>query len=165
MDREHFVDDVPDDFDEVLEETEDESEIEDFVEVDDYDTILAKMVEDWMDIELRHRVSKTASNLFWDLSRTCFHRLFRAKDLQSIKKKTLSFLHIRKKLHQERVPPVHMEMAFQNKDTGVVSVVRDTKTRKNEFQSHEFQKLWEIGHVEVTLFSIIVCFCVLLGRT
>lgn len=40
-----------------------------FVETDDYDTILKFLSKEWLKTELNHRVSKTAANAFWNLGK------------------------------------------------------------------------------------------------
>ena len=131
------------------EDDDDDSEIEEFVEVQDYETILKKLSKDWLEIELSHNVSKVAANSFWDLGRKMFHNLFQAKELQNVRKKTPSFVHMRRRLHGRIVPPIHLEFAFQNKETTELTLIEDTKTPRGRFNPHEFTKVWELATVKV----------------
>lgn len=150
------VDDIEDNVeqDDDEDEDEDDSEIEEFVEAEDYESMLSKLSKDWLEIELSHNVSKVAANAFWNLSRNSFHQMFRVKELQNVTRKTPSFEHIRRKLHGNIVPPIHMEFGFQNKQTGELTVVEDTKTPR--FNPHEFVKLWEVSTVKVILCTVVV---------
>ena len=150
-----FVNDDPDD-----DPDNDPHYDEEFNEVDDYNTILNHLSKEWLKIEVNHDVSKTGTDAFWVLAKTWFHRLFTSKTAQRIRRKTPSFTHIRKKFYNNHVPPVHMEIAFQHKESGALTIVEDTLTTpKTRFPPHEFHKLWEIAHVEVNLVSQFhICF-------
>ena len=148
------VDDGEDEIKEIYrsDDDDDESESEpEFMETDDYNTILNFLIKQWMDIELKHDVSKVASEAFWSLSKTWFHRMFQAKENQNVRRKTPNFVHIRRQLHKQHVPPIHMEFAFQHKETGQITFAQDAITPRARFPHHEFFKLWEIAHVEVKI--------------
>ena len=127
-----------------------------FEEVDDYLTILKFLSKEWIKVEIEHRVSHVASEAFWELGKKWFNRLFNAKKAQKITKKTPSFVHIRRQLHLDYVPPVRMDLGYLDTETGEVVIVEDSPiTPKKEFPSPRFQKMWEIGHVKVKIFSTI----------
>ena len=136
----------------------DSSEIEDFVEVDDYAQSLKQLNEEWLKIELNHNVSKVASSSFYELGKDCFHRMFQAKELQNVRRKTPTFIHSRRKLYLEKVPPVHMEIGYQSKDTGIVTIFRGDKTPRNRFPPHEYSKVWEVAHVKVRCVRCVLCY-------
>ena len=143
--QEHFVngavaDDPGDDED---------PEIDEFVEVDDYATMLQHLSEEWMKIELSHQVSKVASGAFWEVGKSWFQRMFQAKELQQIQRKTPSFLHIRRQMYSSMVPKLHTETGYQSKDTGIVTVVRDSAVPRDQYPPHEYSKVWEVAYVEV----------------
>ena len=142
--------DDPDDYpDSEGEEEEEEDDIA-HEEVDDYFKILKYMSKEWLKIEVDHRVSKVASEAFWALSKTWFPKLFDTKKAQGISRKTPSFIHIRRQMHKDCVPPIHMDIAYQDKDTGEVTIVEDTPiTPKKQYPSPRFQKMWEIAYVKV----------------
>lgn len=143
------VDNVEDE--QVENNTEGEEDLNDFEVVDDYGTILKHISKEWLKIELTHRVSKTASNLLWQLGKEWFHRLFTVKAFQKVKRKTPSFAHIRQQMYRQFVPPIRMEIGYKHRENGVTTVLENTlSTPKSDYPSHEYDKMWEIAHVEVT---------------
>ena len=130
---------------------DEDPEIDEFVEVDDSDSILTILSKEWQKIELSHQVSKVASTSFWEVGKSWFHRLFQAKELQQNHRKTPSFTHIRRKMYSQWVPKIYTETGYQNKDSGIVTVVRDGDgdAQINRFPRHEYSKLWEVAHVQV----------------
>lgn len=127
-----------------------ESEDEEFIEMDDYKTILDFLSKEWIKIELTHQVSKVASNAFWSMAKNWFPRLFHAKEMQNIHRKTPNFAHIRRKMYKENVPPIHLEFCFKHKESGVLTIVKDSSiTPKTRFPPNEYQKLWEVAYVKV----------------
>ena len=142
-DEEDFVDDIWN------------SDVSDDDEPDDYDTILKYLSKQWLEIELHHRVSKTASDAFWSLAKEWFHKLFVAKSAQTITRKTPFFVHIRRRLYKNYVPPVYLNFGFRNKENGdIVTVENALVAPKSGFPSHQFEKLWEIGHVQVLILPL-----------
>ena len=130
---------------------DDPGDAEEIDEVDDYFTLLKYLSKEWVTVELDHRVSKVASEAFWDLGKRWFHRLFNTKKIQRISRKTPSFTHLRKQLYKDYVPPIRMDIAYMDKETGELTIVEDTPTTpKKQFPSNRFKKMWEIAHVKVT---------------
>lgn len=145
---------------EVFYESESESELEDseddedfffnYVEdTDTYEAVLEKFAKDWLNIELDHTVSKTASNLFWQLSTKHLARVLEVKTREKVKKNIPQMKHIREKLYQKNVPKVHMKIAYRHKETQEVTVVNSSVTPKSRFPSNEYEKLYEIASVKV----------------
>ena len=154
-------DDDPGDDDPGDDDPGDESDIEgsDFEEVDEYFALLKYLSKEWLKVELAHRVSKVASEEFWSLAKKWFHKLFTTKKVQKVTRKTPSFPHLRRRMYDNSVPPIHMEFGFLEKDTGDLTIVEDTPiTPKKQFPPHRFQKIWEIAHVKVTLFVEYIVF-------
>ena len=148
-----------DDGDDEPEDTDNE-----FVEVDDYDSILKHLSREWLKIERNHRVSKVAGNAFWCLARDWFHRLFVCKDRQNVRKKTPTFLQIRRTMYKQEVPPINMEFGYEHKETGVVSVARGEVTPKSQFPPNQYKKIWEVATVQVRILLsctyVLIRFCV-----
>ena len=149
------VDDGP------LQEHEDEDEDDDDVGADDlqdYQSILEKMSKEWLEIEMTHRVSKVASEAFWNSGKAWFHRLFTVKQAQKVKKKTPSFVHIRRKMFKDYVPPISIDAAYQHKESGETTIIEGSSiTPRSRFPPHEYHRLWEISHVKVHNFLIFLC--------
>lgn len=124
-----------------------------FEEIDDYDTILKHLSKKWLEVERTHNVSKTCSDAFWELGKEWFHKLFTTKANQNVRRKTPSFVHIRRRLYDDHVPPVKMQIAYKHKDSGELTVLEDSLvTPKSKFPAHEYHKMWEIAHIEVKNF-------------
>lgn len=126
---------------------------------DDYTEILDHLSKQWLDIELTHQVSKVATDQFWNCAKKWFHPMFLAKNREHETRKTPSFTHKRRKMYTEYVPQIHMEMGYENKTTGEVTIVKDTKTPKSRFPPNLYTKLWEHAHVKVIFFNIELYFC------
>ena len=135
-----------------------EEDEEDFEQVDDYYTILEYLAQQWILTEIDHQVSKVAANAFWLLAKTWFKKLFHAKEMQKIKRKTPCFEHLRRRIHTANVPPIQMDIAYEHKATGEVSIVNEFITPKSRFPPNEFEKIWEVAHVKVMLVLIHVLF-------
>ena len=83
----------------------------------EYFTLLQTLSEKWLLVELDHTVSKAASNAFWGLATSILPSLFDLKKSHKISRKIPQFVHIRRKLHKQFVPPIHHKTAFQQDGT------------------------------------------------
>lgn len=114
---------------------------------DNYKEILESLLEKWIINEIDHRVSKTASENFWRIA-SSFHDLHVAKGAS--RRKIPQLGHLRKKMYKDRVPDVHMEVGFQSKDTGEVTVLDDVAViPTSRFPTNQFRRLYEIASVDV----------------
>lgn len=127
---------------------EDLTEEEDFLgEVDeDYDSILKKLKSKWLCTEINHCVSKSASEAFWKLGLHFFPELHCALGRR---KKTCQFKTIRKHMYDNLLPPVQLEIGYQSKSTGEITVVNDSITPLKRFPKDQYEKVYEIGTVKV----------------
>ena len=123
---------------------------------ENYRDILADLSKLWIDNEVSHKVSKTASDLFWRISNEYFHRLYVARGNRG--RKIPQFGTIRNKLYQDKVPKIKMEIGYMSKDTGEVTVVKDvSSTPVSDFPGSSHRRLYEIASVDVSfniLFNI-----------
>ena len=71
---------------------------------------------------------------------------------QNVRKKVPQFNHIRRLLYKDNTPEVKLEIAFKNKETEEVSVVKDVVTPKSRFPPNQFEKLYETAAVKVNKF-------------
>lgn len=152
--------DDPENFDEnEAEESGMEDEMEDIINADDYETIYKHLSKEWLEVEINHRVSKVATNAFWDLAMEWFHRMFVAKKEQNVRKKTPKFPHIRRLLHKDYVPPIKMSFGYKDKESGDMTIVEDSLiTPKGRFPANQFDKMYEISHVEVMNTNVFLSF-------
>ena len=119
-----------------------------------YYILLDRLSRDWLNIELNHTVSKTASDLFWRLATSRMSELFSAKKAQNIRRKTPQMQQIRKKL-EKQAPEIDMEIGYINHDTGEMEVKNNLRsTPVKLFPPSEYTKAYEIASVNV---SISIC--------
>ena len=102
------------------EEEEEEEEVEEEIEEEQeenntYEAKLAKLSELWIQLEITHRVSQTASDAFWKLGLKCFPDLLNAKKVQDVKRKVPQFQQQRIKLYDGNVPKVRMDFLIKKK--------------------------------------------------
>ena len=138
-------------------EESDESEHELPLE-NDYVTLLENFSEKWVSMELDHTVSKIASDDFWRLACEFLPKIVYARSAQNVTRKLPQFSHIRKKLYNDNVPEVTLEIGYKNKDTDEVTVVTDTITPIKQYPPNQFEKMFEIASVKVTKNRIILIF-------
>lgn len=114
---------------------------------DDYDEILEQLKSQWLMTEITHSVSKTASEHFWRTALTYFSKL----DTAPGKKKTSEFKTIRRHMYNNMIPAIDLEICYKNKATGEIQIVNDTITQTRRFGPDQYEKLYEIGTVQVGL--------------
>ena len=119
-------------------------------DADDYQTILEKLSESWLLVEVDHTVSKVAANAYWKHMMTLLPRLLRKKKMEQNTSKIPQFNHIRKKMHDQKVPKVNLELGYKCKETGEIKTVHDTVTKKSTYPPHEYIKLYEIATVQTS---------------
>ena len=149
---EHESNDEEGDHDTLVEDVEEEEDEEDeqfeWPNVDDYATILNHLSEQWMITEADHKVSQAASNAFWKLSLSWFHRLLEAKKEQNIRKKTPQFIQIRNKIYDNKLPPIKLELGYKHKESNELIVVNDIDAAPvGSFPPSDFLKLYEVASV------------------
>ena len=80
-------------------EDDDEDRYSDVLE--DYKSILIEFRNVWLVTSLTHKVSKTATNIFWEIAKKFFPRLLAARQRDRIKRKIPQFQHLRKKVYKD----------------------------------------------------------------
>ena len=117
----------------------------------DYFEMLNTLSKEWLQIELSHKVSKTATNAFWSLAQK-MTELFEVKNQTNVNRKTPQFSHQRKKLYENFAPKMKMEIAYRNKSTGEIIIEENLQhTPVSQYPASEFEKLYEIATVEVNI--------------
>lgn len=116
----------------------------------DYESLFHSLSKDWLFLELKHRVSKTATQEFWSLALKSFPKLLQKKDEENVKKKIPQFRSIRQKLYDDYLPEIFLEVAYEVKETGDTIILRDlTKTPLKQFPPSKYRKLYEAVKVKV----------------
>ena len=123
---------------------------EDEAELEDYQSILDDLKSKWLLTEIDHCVSKTATEAFWKLGLLYFPKLCAAR-VATKKKKTSQFQTLRNKMYNDLVPPIDLHIGYKNKRTGEIVTVHDTVTPIKRFSPNNFEKLFEIGTVKVSI--------------
>ena len=99
-------------------------------------------------VEVTHRVSKEATEQFWRLANSMFHRLYVAKG--NVGKKIPQFDHIRTILYDNETPTVNLEIGYKSKEGDEVTIVKATTTPVSRFPPSTYNKLYEIASVDVS---------------
>ena len=131
---------------------EDDGEENEYLEPDDenYDAVLKKLQSEWLLLESSHKVSKTATDLFWKVALKLFPKLKTSIG----NKRTCQFKTIRRKMYDDCVPEVSLEIGYKNKRTGDVQVVNERCTPVKQFPPSQFEKFYEIGSLKVSYIHI-----------
>lgn len=117
------------------------------VEGESYDEILEKLKSAWLLTEIRHRVSKSATDHFWRTALHFFHKLKSAPG----NKRTNQFKSVRRAMYTDVVPIISLEIGYKNRTTGEIEVVNDISTPLKRYSPHQYEKLYEIGTVKVNI--------------
>ena len=114
--------------------------------------ILSKLAKEWIQVEINHKVSKQASDCFWNLGNKMFHNLYQARGDSG--KKIPQFSSLRNKLNKT-VPRVNMDVGYTSKTTGEITVVEDVDTIPvSKFPTNEYKKIYEIASVDASSFFL-----------
>lgn len=107
---------------------------------------------DWIGLEMKHRTSKTCSEEFWDLAKSAFHKLHRARIDDMIFKPIPKLRSQRDKLNNDRVPDINMKIGYKKKETDdEIVIVEGDKTPHKKYNPREYQKLFEVASVQVII--------------
>ena len=99
--------------------------------------------------EVDHHISKEGSNALWKIGNDLFHQLHLSRG----GRKVPQFPIIREKLYERRVPKVHLELGYQSKQDGEITVVKDaTSAPVSRFPRSSYKRLYEIASVDVRTF-------------
>ena len=140
----------------VEQESDDEIFSEPDEEEDDYDSILSELKALWLHTEIDHTVSKTASELFWKIGLEFFSKMTLAQATDNKKKKTPQFQSIRKHMYEDLLPPIDLEIAYKNRENGIIQIVKETNTPLKRFPPSKFEKLYEIGTIKVCFLNVLI---------
>lgn len=135
--------------DELLENEDDEQHAGDGEE-ETYIDLLENLKSQWLLTEVHHCVSKTASEAFWKLCVLQFPKLYNAIG----QKKPPLFQSIRRQMYNDLLPKIELQIGYRNKASGEIIVVNDTVTPIKRFPSDKFDKLYEIGTLDVSKFFL-----------
>ena len=117
-------------------------------EMEDYKEILKKLSQQWIFLEIKHRISKVASNLLWRLANDCFHQLYLAKGNRG--KRIPQMAHLRRRLYSDKVPPVRLQFVYESKEDGTLTIVDNAAcTPISRFPPSTYRKVYEIASVKV----------------
>lgn len=119
-----------------------------------FKTVHEHLVRDWLLTEIEHHVSKAASSSFWKVADKYFHSLYGAKEREGISRKVPQFMQERKKIHDKNVPKISMEVAYQHKHTGEISVVENVQSiPASRYPPNLYTKIYEVASVEVNIMN------------
>lgn len=117
-----------------------------------YAELLDDLAKKWISLEMKHEVSKSASNDFWSLSKKAFPKLYEARIDQMVYRDIPDFPYQRNKLQKDNVPPISIETGFLNKENEEVIVVESEKS-PSKFNTPQYTKLYEVATIKVCIIS------------
>lgn len=95
-------------------------------------------------------MSKAASNELWSLANQWLPKIIGLRTASGITKKIPQFPSLRNKLYDKLAPDIFLEIAYQNKESGDVIILKDLKsTPVRRFLPNEYIKLYEIATIPV----------------
>lgn len=115
----------------------------------EYAELLKDLSRKWLDLEVHHCTSKSASEDFWELAKKAFPKLHKAKIDAMIFQDIPKFNNQRLKLYKNNVPPINLKNAYLNKATKEIVVVEGKKNPVSQFDPRQFEKIYEVATVEV----------------
>ena len=117
---------------------------------DDYFDILLQLSQDWLSVQLTHKVSCAATNAFWKLSLKWIGRLLHSKKINRVKRKIPQFRQQRNKLYKD-CPRIGMNFGYLNTDTNEILTLTDVDTApRKRFQNDlKYEKLYEAAFIKV----------------
>lgn len=122
---------------------------EDYGERNNYRDILKELAKEWIYNESHHKVSKRATDEFWRIANKYFHELYMAKG--DFGRKIPQFPHLRNQLYDDEVPTVSLEIGYQSKEDGQVTIVEDvTSDPVSRFPTSQYRRIYEIASVKVS---------------
>ena len=124
-----------------------------------YQESLNDLSKKWLELEMKHRTSKRASDDFWRLAKEAFPKMYRAKLDGNVHKPIPQFHCKRAKLFKNNVTPIKLEIAYLNKNTNNVEIVEGAKTPMSRFNPRQYEKLYEVATVQVIIHRNIRSLC------
>ena len=119
-----------------------------------YAEVLNDLSEKWIQLEMKHRTSKRATDDFWLLAKEAFPKLYRAKLDGNVHKPIPQFPSQRIKLIKKTVPPINLKLAYLNKETNEIEVVEGEKTPVSKYNPRQYEKLFEVATVQVIIYYV-----------
>lgn len=112
--------------------------------------MLDKISKEWQLIELSHKVSKTATNMFWKVATDQLQSLQKFRETNKICRKIPQFRQVRKRLYRKHVPRISLEIGYLERSTGKIIKVEDTtQTPASKYPPNQYKKLYEQATVNV----------------
>ena len=119
---------------------------------DDYDDLLESLCKEWLLIEIKHKVSKIASNEFWNLAIQKLHRIQQLSD-----KRIAQFQQQRRKLFASFVPQINLDVSYANNDTDEIFDITNTESILiSKYPRDAYTKLFESASVKVSFHYFIL---------
>lgn len=102
-------------------------------------------------MELKHNVSLTASNQYWQVATSLIPSLTEARLREGITKKIPQFRSIRERMYKTRIPKIMLEFAYEVKETGDIIIMSELEaTPASKFPPSEYRKLYETAKIKVS---------------
>lgn len=121
----------------------------DDIEVDvqpNYEDILEELCKEWLLVEIKHKVSKAASNEFWRLAIDKLKTVIQTSD-----KKIAQFQQQRRKLQKKYVPDISLNVAYACNETDEIHEITNTNSIPvKQYPRDCYTKQYETASIKVT---------------
>ena len=107
------------------------------------------MSEKWLHTQLHHKVSATATDVFWKVALNFWPKMVEAKANEDRPKKTPLFQNQRNILYKRHCPKVQMQFGFLNVKDGSILKICSTTTPK--MMNPDYVRLYEEAHIKVNM--------------
>ena len=134
---------------------EEEDQEENYSYLDFLDTLSKQ----WMTVELNHTVSKAASDAYWKIALSSFHKLWEKRKGENIIQKNPQFTHLRRVLRTQYIPDIEMKVGFRNKETNEEIHINSNVIPVSKYPRSEYTQLYEIATIKVITLICILSTC------
>ena len=125
-------------------------------EEENYHGLRDQLAKKWLNIQLTHEVSASATESFWKAAMGLIPPLFEHRRQFEIKKKVPGYKHLRRQLFKDNCPEISMKFAFMKRSDRSIEVV-DCNIAPTRSKS-EYIKLYEEAHIKVSNFIYFISF-------
>ena len=120
-------------------------------EVENYKGLLDELSKKWLNVQLTHEVSASATESFWKTAMNLMPPLFEHRNRLHIQKNVPGYKHLRRQLYNDFCPEITMTFAFMKISDQSIEVI-ECNTAQTRSKS-EYIKLYEEANIKVKLTS------------
>ena len=116
-------------------------------EEEDYKGLLEALVKKWLNVQLTHEVSASATEAFWKTAMDFIPKLAEHRSQNNINKNVPGYKHLRSTLYKDYCPKIYMTFAYMKKSDNTIEIVECEKAPRRP--KSQYIKLYEEAHIKV----------------